>query len=80
MRAGWEEAPVVAAHLQALADRPAGVRLTRDARRAVLKAVADARPAAALLDFFGRALARASGEDWGPFAAAAVPGVARQGA
>jgi Ca-activated chloride channel family protein len=80
VRAGWDEAAVVATFLQALADGPAGAALTRNARRAVLKAVADAKPAAALLDFFGRALARASGEDWGPFAAAAVPGVARQGA
>ena len=79
MRAGWEEAPVVAAYLQALADRPAGVRLTRDARRAVLKAVADAKPAAALLDFFGRALAGASGEHWGALAVEPVSAVPRQG-
>ena len=71
---------MVAAFLQALADGPAGTGFTRNVRRAVLKAVADVRSAAALLDFFGKARAGASGEDWGPFAAAAVPIAAGQGA
>lgn len=45
----------MAAFLQVLPEDPAGTGLIRNARRAVLKALADARPAAALLDFLGKA-------------------------
>ena len=73
------EGAVVAAFLQMLAEDPTGAGLTRNARRAVLKAVAYARPATALLDFFGRALAGASGEHWGALAVEPVSAVPRQG-
>ena len=69
---------MVAAFLQVLAEDPAGAGLTGNARRAVVKAVAAVRPAAALLDYFDRALAGASREDWRQFAAAAVPTAAVQ--
>ena len=73
VQAGWAEEVVMAAFLSAVAESPVGAKLSRNARRVVLKAAADAKPAAVLVVHLRSSLAGMTDEEWGTFAAAPAP-------